>query len=210
MLSILSEVEGYTGAQYSAISWKGALVASTCPAQMHRDLARVQVAMRQLIDGAQKSGYDYKELHMLFDRHLVVAFQLSEHCSLLLITKKGVNLALLATGARNVRERLLTFLENATPDQIAAVQSDTQTQQDNEDHSALTALMSRLSDLLVDAIGPSGAVIFYQVMNEWKQANGFNKYKLPHLLKALAAEVPELQARERFLAKAVTEVRTVL
>ena len=211
MLNVLNNIETYSGAEHSAISWKGALIASTCPAVMHRELARIQVSVRKLLDVAGQAADDgYREIHMLFDRNLVAGYQLADGCILLLVAKKGSNLALLATAARSARVPLLKALRSATPEQLMAAQRDARAELEASEQHAMTELMSKLSNLMVDHAGSEGAVTFYSTMNEWKQQHGNDKYKLPALLKQLAVHLNDSSSRESFLSSAVSIVRSYL
>ncbi|MGB0732476.1 MAG: hypothetical protein ACPGPF_01885 [Pontibacterium sp.] len=211
MLNVLKNLETYSGAEHSAVSWKGALIASTCPAVMHKELARVQVSIRKLLDAARDtSDGGYREIHMLFDRNLIVGYQIADGCVLLLVAKKGANLALLATAARNARVPLLKALRSATPDQLMAAQKEARAELEASEQHAMTELMSKLSNLMVDHLGSEGAVSFYSTMNDWKQTHGNDKYKLPALLKQLAIKLPTADSREQFLSTAVSIVRSYL
>ncbi|MGB0466031.1 MAG: hypothetical protein ACPGF7_00700 [Pontibacterium sp.] len=220
MLDILHDLEAYSGAQHSGISLKGALVTTTCPSALKQDLERSLQVVRQLLSGVNNSGHCYRELHLELDHHLLLAYQLSDDCILLLLTRKGVNMALMSTSVRSVKDRLLCALEKA----VELPSSDLQpvfpvgetgfiqagAPLGEEEAAAFSDLMNKLCDRLVDASGSGGAVSFYRILNEWKHEHGMNKYKLPVLLKQLSEELHEPHTRESFLQDAVLLSRALV
>ncbi|WP_370280482.1 hypothetical protein [Pontibacterium sp.] len=219
MLSILHDLEAYSGAKHSGVSWQGNLIASTCPADLQQDLIRSQSVVAQLFSGINDCGHNYAELHLELDRHLLLAYRLSDDCTLLMLTRKGVNMALMTTSVRSVKKRILDSLSKSAELPSSDLQPvfpvgetgfiQAGAVQDQEDAAALSELMNKLCDKMVDLLGSSGAISFYRILNEWKRQYGMNKYKLPALLKLLAAELAGDQ-REQFLKESVVITRELV
>ncbi|WP_372833821.1 hypothetical protein [Pontibacterium sp.] len=220
MLSILHDLEAYSGAQHSGVSSQGNLIASTCPADLQQDLVRSQQVVSQLFNGINECGHSYAELHLELDRHLLLAYRLSEDCTLLMLTRKGVNMALMATSVRSVKKRILGALTKAAELPSSDLQPvfpvgetgfiQAGSAQHQEDAAALSELMNKLCDKMVDTLGSTGAISFYRILNEWKRQYGMNKYKLPALLKLLAVELEAGAPRDAFLKEAVVLTRELV
>ena len=220
MLSILHDLEAYSGAQHSGVSCQGDLIASTCPAGLQKDLVRSQQVVSQLFNGINECGHSYAELHLELDRHLLLAYRLSDECTLLMLTRKGVNMALMATSVRSVKKRILGALTKAAElpssdlkpvfpvGETGFIQAGSALHQ--EDAAALSELMNKLCDKMVDTLGSTGAISFYRILNEWKRQYGMNKYKLPALLKLLAVELEAGAPRDAFLKEAVVLTRELV
>jgi predicted regulator of Ras-like GTPase activity (Roadblock/LC7/MglB family) len=205
MLDILQDLEAYSGAQHSSVGVDDRLIASTCPPKLHADLERSLKVVRQLLDGVRACGRQYQEVHLEMDRNLVLGYRFSDDCTLLLLTRKGVNMALMNTAVRSVQQRVLEAL--AQMGDTAATQ---QSALSHADASALSDLMNKLCDRLVDDLGSSGAVSFYRILNEWKRTHGMDKYRLPDLIKLLAAEQKNHADRAEFLHDAVALTRSLI
>lgn len=205
MLDILHDLEAYSGAQHSAVGVDDKLVASTCPPKLHTDLERSLKVVRQLLGAVQSCGRPYQEVHLEMDRNLVLGYRFSDDCTLLLLTRKGVNMALMNTAVRSVQQRVLEALEQ-TGDSISGHQETLS----HADASALSHLMNKLCDRLVDDLGSSGAVSFYRILNDWKSTYGMDKYRLPDLIKLLAAEQKNHADRAEFLHDAVALTRSLI
>ncbi len=215
MLDVLHDLEAYSGAQHSCVGWKENIIASTVPAEMQDDLLRSHKVVLQLFEGVRKTGHNYGELQLELDRYLLLAYPLTNECMLLLLTRKGVNMALMSTSVRSIREKVLKGLKPAV-EKFAASQKGTVASHDNEqpldqeNAAALSDLMNKLCDQMVDFLGSSGAISFYRILNEWKRQYGMDKYKLPALLKQLAAELTDGRSREAFLQDAVLLTRELI
>jgi len=211
MLDILHDLEAYNGAQHSGVSWRGKLIASTFPNELQTDLSNCQHMVQHMFDGIRKCGHNYNEVHLELDRDQLLAYRLSDDCTLMLLTRKGVNMALMTTSVRSVRDKILHEAQANQKAELEDGSADSdQSLQNQEDAAALSQLMNKLCDKMVDVLGSPGAISFYRILNEWKHQYGMNKYKLPALLKSLSAELDAGQARDSFLKDAVLLTRELM
>lgn len=204
MDDILESIKGLRGVHDVCIYHDHQILGSTFPLAQQAPIHAAVPMLEQVFAALQTIQQDHEEMYMAIGDQQLIAYQIKDCGTVLLLTEKRVNIPLVHMGVKSAGNKLKAALamRAATPIQTAATVIATPpaatVQEEASVEIDLKPILDQLQTLLLDYFGPAARFIFSDALDEWKQQGAPQYQNLGQLLDLLLAEFDSGQEKHSF------------
>ncbi|MBU0656207.1 MAG: hypothetical protein KJ914_13885 [Gammaproteobacteria bacterium] len=204
MDDILVSIKALRGVQDVCFYHDNQVLGSTFPPVQRVAIHAAAPMLEQVFAALQTIQQDHEEMYIAIGDQQLIAYQIKDCGTVLLLTEKRVNIPLVHMGVKSAGNKLKAALAIRAAMPIQAAPTVTATPPAPtvaEKVSAgidLKPILDQLQALLLDYFGPAAGFIFNDALDEWQRQGTPQYQNLGQLLTLLLAEFDSAQEKHSF------------